>query len=486
MNIHKKSQRSIKIADQIADQNTNTIKFTHLTIKHLKPQAKRKIFWCDGMMGFGLRVTPKGIKTWIFQFRIDGKERRMTLGKFPRTSLSNAISLYSDALSKVEIGIDPLSERNKKIKMEEEELTLYELIDIYMGYCKESGKITYKSEERAFEKDLPASIKRKKISEIQSKEIATIVQKIIAKGTPGTAEHIFKYTRRLFNFAADIGLLKRRDNPCLDIKLNLPKKKRERHLNSKEIYLYWNNINDVPMACVTRLALKFLLCTVARSIEVRTMKWSDVDLHERIWTQPTSKNGRMHRVHLGDLALSILEEVSLYTGASDLVFGSTRHFRTCGKKKTEDLEIMKSWSLSQPFRRHFPKLGIEEKFYPHDLRRTGATLIAGLFGRRDLATMALNHTTSDVTGIYDLYAYDREKKMALVALNKAIELIVNSSNVESIPTFDELRAKVSQPVQLPNPYEGQGVDNQQGFQASFSSPVSYTLSVCHDGSKNVA
>ncbi|WP_170179688.1 tyrosine-type recombinase/integrase [Flavivirga rizhaonensis] len=164
-----------------------------------------------------------------------------------------------------------------------------------------------------------------------------------------------------------------------------------------------------------------LLYTVARSNEVRTMKWSHVDLNSRIWTMPTSKNGRMHRVYLGDLAIKILNKARNYTDGKGYVFGSTGKISTCGIEK-ENLDMMCGWALSQPIRRHFDSFNIKERFYPHDLRRTGATMIAGLFGRRDFAAMALNHTNKDATDIYDQYVYDKEKNLTLDALNRAIEL----------------------------------------------------------------
>ena len=186
----------------------------------------------------------------------------------------------------------------------------------------------------------------------------------------------------------------------------------------------------------------------------------------------------MHRVYLGDLALTILEKAKKYTFGEELVFGSPR--RKIEKNGIRIAKMLERNSLSQAIVNNFELLEISEKFTPHDLRRTGATMIAGLFGRRDFASLALNHTNKDATDVYDQYVYDKEKKLTLNALNKAIEIIVNSPNVESVPSFDELRAKIISPIQPPNLNQGQGVDIQSGFQASFSNPVTYKLSYDHD------
>ena len=266
-----------------------------------------------------------------------------------------------------------------------------------------------------------------------------------------------------------MGLMRRRDNPCLDIKLNVKKKQRSRHLSPQEIYLFWHNVETVPMMPVTRLGLKFMLVTVARGCEVRLMKWSDVNWTDRIWTLPMTKNGHLHRVYLSDLALNILEKLKPYSNEKGIVFGSHGH-RDREQNKGETLKPMSDHTLSQPIKRHWDKFEIETPFTPHDLRRTSATLIAGLFGRRDLTKLCLNHVDNSITAVYDQYAYSKEKEMAINALNKAIEIIINCKNVESIPSFDQLREQVfkkpTQPI----------VDNHQGFQASFSDQVSYRLS----------
>ena len=485
--LNSTSQSNNINADQNADSSAkrNSIKFTDLSIKYLKAVSKDMIFWCEGMTGFGIKVSPKGSKTWVFQYRIDGRGRRMVIGKYPRVSLGEAIQEYGKFKKSVEMGIDPLYERDVKKRKEHEELTVKELVDLYLEHSEKSGKKSYRTEEREFKKDLLPIFGDRKITQVDSKELVKMFSHIIVvREAPSAASHLYSYVRRLFNFAADMGMMRRRDNPCLDIKLKVPKNRRQRHLKPDEVYKFWHTLDDIEMADICRLGLRFLLCTVARSIEVRKMRWSHVDLNSRIWTMPTSKNGRLHRVYLGDIAIQILKEARSYSDGKGYVFGSTRSNKTCGIVKN-DLKMLSDWTFSQPIRRHFEKFNIEESFYPHDLRRTGATMIAGLFGRRDFAAMALNHTTSDVTGIYDQYAYDREKMMSLNALNKAIEIIINSPSVESVPSFEELRQKVIQPVKSPNFYHGQETDKHTGFQASSSNPVSYRLSYAHDGLKTL-
>jgi integrase len=301
---------------------------------------------------------------------------------------------------------------------------------------------------------------------------------------PSAATHLYSYVRRLFNYAADMGLMRRRDNPCLDIKLNIKKNKKSRHLSPVEIHQFWHCLDIIPMRSVTRLALRFMLVTLARGCEVRHMTWQDINFKNRIWTLPRTKNGHMHRVYLNDMALNILAEVQAITKDQGYVFGSMGT-KAIPNDQACELKPMHIRTLCQPIKRHFDKFGIEIPFTPHDLRRTGATIVASLFGRRDLVKMCLNHVSNDVTDIYDQYTYSSEKKMAMEALNRALRIIIESKDVESIPSLEILRNIVIEGKDVHKETNHQLNGKTEGYQAKLSNPVSYTLSFDRDKLSNV-
>lgn len=470
------SVKNNKFATKFATKKSNSLKFTDVTIRHLKPTKKNKEYWCQGLSGLGIRVSPKGTKTWFYYYRIGKTQRRLNLGRYPKISLSDAISVYHKAKNEIELGIDPLIERKKEKEQFDKELKVSQLVEYYLEYSKKSGKKSFILEKKCFEKDLIPILGKRKITTIDPKDLAKIFNQIITeREAPSSATHLYSYIRRLFNFASDMGLMRRRDNPCLDIKLNIKKKKKNRHLTPQEIFLFWYGIDKIKMTPVVKYALKFMLLTLARGGEVRQMKWSDIDFNERIWTLPRTKNGHLHRIYLNDMAMSILQKVGKYSDGKGLVFGSTGQYSKCGVIKT-NLKPLHNRTLCQPIKRHFNVFKIKESFTPHDLRRTGATIIASLFGRQDLVKMCLNHVRNDITDVYDQYTYDVEKKNAMNALNKAIILIIDSPNIESVPTFDILRQKVLSRDTMFNGYESNGQSMNKDFQATVSHPVSYRLS----------
>ena len=85
---------------------------TDLVVKNAKaPERGQVDIWDDRIPGFGVRVTSQGTKTFVVMFRHDGRKKRMTLGRYPVVSLSDARKLAHDALNKVVHGTDPDEER---------------------------------------------------------------------------------------------------------------------------------------------------------------------------------------------------------------------------------------------------------------------------------------------------------------------------------------------------------------------------------------
>ncbi len=446
MRTHKNSQNCTEKTSQRTSQkkivkkrSKNKIKFTNLTVHHLKPTNKRNVFWCLGFSGFGLRVSTKGKKSWIYQYQFENKSRMMTLGNYPKMSLSEAKTKYSEAFHQVDLGFDPAKNKVQKNLFEHNADTVEKLLERYIEYSKAQGKKSWKTEQQELRKNVIPVIGHMKAHNVKKKHLMPIFHEMIVKRkAPIGAKHLFAYTRRMFNIAVMWDLMEY--NPCSGLKLGIKSNKRQRHLTPKEIFEFWHMLDKAETAMVIRLALKFMLCTACRGVEVRTMEWEHLDMDEMIWTIPKTKNKKMHRVYLHGYAKSIIEQVEPYTGNSKYVFGSMRHEKV-PDNPPKDLNHLGQTSLSRAINNNRKFLDMEE-FKPHDLRRTAATLAAGLGCPRQWVKILLNHTDSDITGIYDQYAYDWERNKALEILNYAINRIVSCFCIEDVPTLLELREEV--------------------------------------------
>ena len=78
------------------------MKLTDMLLRNLKPQAQRYLVWGDH--GLGVRVSPKGRKSFVYMYRYEGKARFLTLGDYPRMTLADAHKAHAEARKKVRTG----------------------------------------------------------------------------------------------------------------------------------------------------------------------------------------------------------------------------------------------------------------------------------------------------------------------------------------------------------------------------------------------
>ncbi|MCG8531306.1 MAG: site-specific integrase [Desulfovibrionales bacterium] len=248
------------------------------------------------------------------------------------------------------------------------------------------------------------------------------------------------------------------------------------------------------MTDVVQLALKFMLCTLARGVEVREMRWAEVNLKDKVWIIPSenAKNRREHLVPLNRHALAILSEVWEITGHSDYVFGYNPAMNSDSLKKYHELKPMGVTALSHAMRDNFHLFGIEKKFTPHNLRRTGATRLTSSGYSKEWVKKLLNHADQDVTDIYDVYDYFEEKRAGTELIGYLLDRILSNEEPIQVPSVKTLRREVLTKglvykFMSDEYYEKETNANiPMGFQATFSSPVSYMLSYAHDELKKSA
>ena len=82
--------------------------FTERVIKREKPGPKLKFLWDRDQVGLGARITPKGVKSYVLRYRINGRERVATLGRVSNISLKDVRIRAAKMLTGIEDGIDPL------------------------------------------------------------------------------------------------------------------------------------------------------------------------------------------------------------------------------------------------------------------------------------------------------------------------------------------------------------------------------------------
>ncbi len=390
--------------------------FTDAKIRSLELKKNRYEVWEDGRSGFGMRVSPVGTKSWLYMFWFEGEKFRMTLGRYPKMTLSKAHIAYEKAKEVKESGINPSKLQRSKNKEERDAATIQSICDDYLSTVDGVRK-TAPEMRRVINKEILPIWRKRKVKSISKADITSLLNGIKNRGAPIQANRVQALLHRMFNWAISEGHIEY--NPCSGIEKRGVEVQRDRVLSDDEIKKFWHNIDKCSMAEEIKLALKFQLITVQRKGEIVLAKKEEIDLENKVWTIPASnsKNGLAHRVPLSNLAMDIIEgAITLHPNSIWLLASPAFVMKD---------EPIRARSIDHAIRKNLNVLELIN-VKPHDLRRTGASNIASLGIPRFTLSRVLNHKDSGPTAVYDRHSYDTEKKVALDTWAEKLNSIVNS------------------------------------------------------------
>lgn len=405
-------------------------KLTDSVVRKLPaPDKGNKITYEGG--GFGVRVTAAGTKSFVLTYRVDGHQRRITIGPYPAWSVKAARDRAAELRLAADKGKDPLEERQGRREAE----TIGELVDRYIReYCKSKDadgnlrKRSWRQDERRLEKYVLPVWKNRKIRDIRRRDVLDLGEAIEA---PVEANRVVATIRGMFSFAVDKSLVE--THPCLGIRKINPEAPRSRTLRTNdEFRALWEITSGsdewagiIPTRQAAALRLLFLLGQ--RNSEVAGMRWAELDLDSAEWLIPPEryKSNRPHLVPLPPVALSIIQA---QPRNGEFVFAGARG-GPLTKKHLSDALGKASAALADR--------GIE-RFTPHDLRRTVETGLAKLKVPKEYRDRVLGHVDGSVGGMhYNTYEYLEEKREALSKWEAHAVAIVEPTIGEDADTASE-------------------------------------------------
>ncbi len=250
-----------------------------------------------------------------------------------------------------------------------------------------------------------------------------------------TAKKTLSDLRQMFGFALD------RDYIDADPTARIKKAKigkdveRDRVLSETELIDLFQKLPMAGMAETSQLALRIQLATLARIGEVLGAQWRHVDFERRIWTLPETKNGQRHDIWLCDFVLRDLIRLKAITGQMPWLFPAARAQKgqtevldhVCPKtvtKQVGDRQRTGETPMSGRSKQVDALVLLGGKWTPHDLRRTGATMMAELGVLPDVVERCLNHIEEKkVKRIYQRAQYESHKREAWRLLGDRLSLL---------------------------------------------------------------
>ena len=388
------------------------MRFTDAKIKALGPTKKRRTVW-EGGTGFGVRVEPTGTKSFVLWYRFHGKAEGITLGRYPKMSLSEAREEAAKIRVKITKGLDPKIKIQEDKRANREAYTVADLVDEYLEKWAKPRKKSWREDERILKKDVLPLWGRRKAKDLRRRDIVLLIDKVVDRGAPIQANRVLATVRKMFNFALSRSTLEQ--SPCVAIQAPAKENRRDRVLSDDDIRNLWCNLDKCRMSKGIRLILKLLLVTAQRKGEIAFSEWKEFDFNTGWWTIPKekSKNALPHRVPLSKMTLDLLNTAKELSNNSRWVFPG----RSGDKSITGP-------AIDHAVRDNIETLKIKD-FTPHDLRRTTASKITSMGISRLVVSRILNHAESGITAVYDRHSYDDEKREALNQWAQSLEVILN-------------------------------------------------------------
>jgi len=380
-------------------------KLTELGLRKAKPSSKPKKFSDGG--GLFLLLHPSGSKYWRMKYRFIGKEKLLAFGVWPEVSLTEARKKRNEAKQLLKSGKDP-SAAKKNLKVSQkvaQSNTFGSVTEEWLEIKQKEWKSPYFDDVKSsIEIHLLPDLSQRPIEDITSSEILSVLKKIEEQGKLEVASRSRQKCGAIFTYANLRQLCT--SNPVSNLKgaLASPKKKKFNSLSPKDLPQFLVKLDEYDGAIITKLALRFVLLTFARTIEIRFANWNEFDLEdeEPIWRIPEEKMkmGREHVVPLSSQALVVLKEVRRFTQGDKYIF---HQLNNPNKPMSENTMLYAMY-----------RMGYHSRATVHGLRATMSTLLNEKGHNPDVIEHLLSHQDSNkVRGAYNRAEYLSERRITL-------------------------------------------------------------------------
>ena len=365
------------------------------------------------------------------KYRFMGKEKLLAIGVWPEVSLIEAREKRNEAKQLLKSGKDP-SAAKKNLKVSQkvaQSNTFGSVTEEWLEIKQKEWKSPYFDDVKSsIEIHLLPDLSQRPIEDITSSEILSVLKKIEEQGKLEVASRSRQKCGAIFTYANLKQLCT--NNPVSNLKgaLASPKKKKFNSLSPKDLPQFLVKLEEYDGAIITKLALRFVLLTFARTVEIRFANWNEFDLEdeEPIWRIPEEKMkmGREHVVPLSSQALVVLKEVRRFTQGDKYVF---HQLNNPNKPMSENTMLYAMY-----------RMGYHSRATVHGLRATMSTLLNEKGHNPDVIEHLLSHQDSNkVRGAYNRAEYLSERRITLQWLADHLDSLSGSMDKNELLEEEE-------------------------------------------------
>jgi len=380
-------------------------KLTELGVHKAKPGSKPKKF-TDGR-GLYLLLHPNGSKYWRMKYRFMGKEKLLALGVWPSVSLTEARKKRNESKLILKSGADPsMAKKNQKLTQYiRQSNTFGSVTEEWLEIKQKEWKSSYFDDVKSsIEIHLLPDLGQRPIAEITSPEVLSVLKKIEEQGKLEAASRSRQKCGAIFTYANLKQLCAH--NPVSNLKgaLASPKEKKFNYLSPKDLPQFLLKLEEYDGAIITKLAMRFIMLTLARTAEVRFALWDEFDLEaaEPTWRIPAErmKMNQEHLVPLSRQTSVVIGEVRRFTQGDKYVF---HQLNNPNKPMSENTMLYAMY-----------RMGYHSRATVHGLRATMSTLLNENGHNPDVIEHLLSHQEANkVRAAYNRAEYLSERRTTL-------------------------------------------------------------------------
>lgn len=441
-----------------------------ITDRQLAIQPEQKDIWLiesapKGHGRFTVRITPSGEKLFYFRYTDgQGVRVRLPIGAYDRDGVrgltlkearrkaSELSALYQSGTTNLREHL-LLQEEAKEVRLRSEieqaekdrlavqadaekikaRMTVRQLFERWMQLeiChRKDGGVEVR---RMLEKDVLPIIGNLAVEDIKKSHITQVTDELLARGVKRMGKVIFALMRQMFNFAVERDVIP--VNPTATInkaKVFGTDNERDRILSDDELKDLASKMQNANLMVTTQAALWIALGTCCRIGEILSAEWQHVGLENKEWIIPAdkSKNGKAHTIYLSDFIVDQFRRIAVFNGGSQWCFPNRDNTAAvCPKSVTKQVTDRQKADQSKMISRrsqYFDALQLSGGYWtPHDLRRTGASLMVKLGVTPDVADRCMNHLEQNkVKRTYLRYDYAKEMREAWTTLGDYVAQIL--------------------------------------------------------------
>ncbi len=273
--------------------------------------------WDTEVTGFGVRAYASGVKSFFLNYRLNGREKRHTIGAFPTWSVAAARERAKELRKQVDGGDDPAGERRER----REAPTVQDIIDRYISdhlpklACKDEDDPRHKDTKRMLAEIGKHLGVHTLVRDVHNGDVQDMHRKITGSGRPVRANRVLAVCSKMFSLSlvAKAGENKPwrtpdRGNPCKGVEKN-HEEEAGRLYSQAELWAIAAALGEYPGVAAD--CVRLVMMTGARPIEAMRAKWTEFEVEPQTWVKPSAhtKQRKIHHLPLSPPAIKLIERL---------------------------------------------------------------------------------------------------------------------------------------------------------------------------------